>query len=74
MYIVSCCVYQGWFEGEGVLLRVLCIVSRISRVVYGGGGIFKGILYRVVDTNGVRWLVGVLLRVYCIVSRIPRVF
>ena len=42
-------------------------------MVYGGGGIFKGILYRVADTNGVRWVVGVLLRVDCIVSRIPRV-
>ena len=37
-------------------------MSRIPGVVYGWRGIVKGILYRVTDTNGVRWVEGVLLR------------
>ena len=49
-------------------------MSRIPRVVYGWRGIVKGILYRVTDTNGVRWVEGVLLSLYFIVSRIPGVF
>ena len=36
-----------WFEGEGVMLRLYCVVYGLR------GGFVKSILYRVAGSNGV---------------------
>ena len=63
----SCRRYQGRSKGEGVLLRIFCIVSRIPMVFDGWRGFVKGILYRVAYTMGVlreeRFVKGTL---YCV--------
>ena len=30
---VSCHDYQGWSKGEGLLLRIHCVMSRIPRLI-----------------------------------------
>ena len=37
----SCRRYQGRSKGEGVLLRIFCIVSRIPMVFDGGGVLLR---------------------------------
>ena len=58
-----------WFEGEGVMLRVYCVVCGLR-----GRVIVKSILYRVADSKRSLRCEGVLLRIYCIVSRVAMVF
>ena len=45
--------YQWWSKGEGVLIRIFCIVSRIPMVFDGWRGIVTDILRRVAYTKGV---------------------
>ena len=59
-------------DGEGLMLRVHCIVSGLPVMVYGGGFFVKDSLHRVADTKHGLMGEGVYLRVYSIVSRTPR--